>query len=57
MNDEEFAILKRLVEKRGREAAQVTVPPVDTVQYCSPRRLNPENPSDVHGKLEEKSEG
>ena len=36
VSDEELAILKRLVEKRGREAAQVTVTPVDTVQYCSP---------------------
>ena len=36
MSDEEFAVLKRLVEKRGREATQVTVTPVGTVQYCSP---------------------
>ena len=33
VSDEEFAILKRFVEKRGREEAQVTVSPVDTVQY------------------------
>ena len=33
VGDEEFARLKRLVEKRGREAAQVTVTPVNTVQY------------------------
>ena len=39
---EEFAIPKRLVEKRGREAAQVTVTPVDTVQYCSPSPQTPE---------------
>ena len=34
VSDEEFPILKRLVEKRSREAAQaqVTVKPVDTVQ-------------------------
>ena len=31
VSDEEFAVLKRLVEKRGREAAQVTVTPVDTI--------------------------
>ena len=31
VGDEEFARLKRLVEKRGREATQVTVTPVDTV--------------------------
>ena len=36
MSDEKSAILKRLVEKRGHEAAQVTVTPVDTVQHCSP---------------------
>ena len=36
MSDEEFAVLKRLVEKRGREATQVTVTAVGTVQYCSP---------------------
>ena len=47
VSDEEFAILKRLVEKRGREAAQVTVTPVDTVQYCSPRPQTPEQSSDV----------
>ena len=29
--DEELAVIKRYVEKRGREAAQVTVTPVDTV--------------------------
>ena len=38
VSDEELAVLKRLVEKRSREVAQVqvTVTPVDTVQYCSP---------------------
>ena len=36
MPNEELARIKRLVEKRGREAAQVTVTPVDTVQHCSP---------------------
>ena len=54
MSDEEFAILKRLVEKRSREAAQeqVTVTPVDTVQHCSPCPLNPEMPADVCMRLE-----
>ena len=42
MMDEEFVILKRLVEKREREAAQVTVTPVSTVQHCIPRSLTPE---------------
>ena len=43
VSDEEFAVLKRLVEKRGREATQATVTLVDTVQYCglSPQTLEP----------------
>ena len=43
VSNEEFAILKRLVEKRSREAAQaqVTVTPVDIVQHCCPARLIP----------------
>ena len=54
MTDEEFAVLKRLVEKRSREAAQaqVTVTPVDTVQHCSPCPPNPDMPSDVCFNLE-----
>ena len=32
---EELAVIKRYVEKRSREAARMTVTPVDTVQYCS----------------------
>ena len=47
VSDEEFAILKRLVGKRGREAAQVTVTPVDTVQYCSPSPQTSEPSPDV----------
>ena len=35
----------------------MAVTPVDTVQYCSSRPLNPEIPSDVHVKMEEKDEG
>ena len=52
VSDGEFAILKRLVERRGREATQVVVTPVDTVQHCSPCPLNPEMPSDVYMRLE-----
>ena len=55
--DEELAVIKWYVEKRSREAVQVSVTPVDIVQYCSPRPLNPEIPSDVHVKMEEKDEG
>ena len=44
VSDEEFVILKWLVEKRSREAAQtqVTVTLIDTVQYCSPSPQIPE---------------
>ena len=52
VSDEELAVLKRLVEKRGREAAQVTVTPVDTVQHCSPCPLDPEPSPDVCVKLD-----
>ena len=51
MSTEEFAILKRFVEKRGREEPQVTVTPVDTVQYCSPSPRTPDPSSDVCFKL------
>ena len=52
VSDEKFAILKRLVEKRGREAAQVTVTPVDTVQHCSSYSPNPDMPSSIYVELE-----
>ena len=54
---EELTVVKRYGEKRSREAAQVTVTPIDTVQYCNPRPLNPEISSDVHVKMGEKYEG
>ena len=47
----EFARVKEYVEERAREAAQVTVTPVDTVQPCSPCPPNPDMPSDVRFKL------
>ena len=52
VSDEEFTVLKRLVEKRSHEAAQaqVTVTPVSTVQHCSPCPPNPDMP-DVCFKL------
>ena len=42
------------MEKRSRETAQaqVTVTPVDTVQYCSPSPQTPESSPDVCVKLE-----
>ena len=50
--DEELAAIKRYVEKRSREAAQMTVTPVDTVQYCSPSPQTPEPSPDVCINLE-----
>ena len=52
MIDEEFAVIKRLVETRGRDAAQVTVTQVSTVQHCSPIPQTPEPPSDRCFNLE-----
>ena len=52
VSDEEFAVLKRLVEKRGREATQTTVTPVATVQYCSPSPQTPEPSPDICFELE-----
>ena len=55
LSDEEHAILKRLVEKRDREAAQVTaVTRDDTVQHCSPISQTPEPPSGEYYNLENK---
>ena len=51
----EFAVIKRYVERRSREAAraQVTaVTRVDTVQYCIPISQTPEPPSGVYLNLE-----
>ena len=45
MKNKEFDILKRLVEKRDREAVQPSVTPVSTAQHCIPRLFNPEIPS------------
>ena len=47
VSDEDFAVIKRLVETRDRDAAQVTVTQVSTVQHCSPIPKTPEPPSDV----------
>ena len=57
--DEELAAIKRYVERRSSEAAQVTVTPVSTVQHGFPRSLslNPETPSHVYVSMGEKDEG
>ena len=52
VSDEGFAIIKRVEERRGREAAQATATPVSTVQHCIPRLLNPEMLPDVCVSLE-----
>ena len=41
VSDDEFAMLKRLVEKRDCDAAHETVAPGDTEKYRSPRSLTP----------------
>ena len=52
LSDEELAAIKRYVERRSREVAQVTVTPVSAAQHCIPRSPNPEMPSDVCVNLE-----
>ena len=52
LSDEEFAAIKRYVERRSREAAQVTVTPVSTVQHCIPCSQTSEPSSDVCAILE-----
>ena len=54
--DEELAAIKRYVERRSREAAQVTVTPVSTAQHCIPRSLTPKIPPNVCVSLEEKDQ-
>ena len=51
---EELAVIKRYVEKRSRETAQaqVTVTPVDTVQYFSLSPQTPEPSLNVYVNLE-----
>ena len=55
VSDNEFAMLKRLVEKRDSDAAYATFAPVDTARYRSPRSLTPEIPPDVCVSLEERT--
>ena len=52
VSDKDLAVIKRLVETRDRDAAQVTVTQVSTVQHCSPIPQTPEPPSDVCFNLE-----
>ena len=63
VSDEEFARIKRLVERRFRDAAHVTIASVDTAQYCSPRSPSSETSFDTvymekkDEDVEEKYEG
>ena len=54
LTDAEFAMLKRFLEKRDRDAAHATVAPVDTAQYSSPGLLTPKIPSGVCVDMEKK---
>ena len=55
--DEEFARFKRIVERRSRDAAHVTVASIDTIQYCSHRSRSPEISFDARGYMEKNNEG
>ena len=53
LSDEEYATLKRCMDKRCRQAkAQMTAKPVGTVQQCSPSSPNPDTTPDVCFNLE-----
>ena len=49
-------MIKRFVERRGRNAAHMTVTPVDTVQYCSRRSPSPEISFGTRVYIENKDE-
>ena len=52
LSDEEYATLKRCMDKRCRKEAQVQAKPVGTVQHGSPISPNPDTPSNAYVKLE-----
>ena len=49
-------MLKRILEKRGRDAIHLTVAPVDTAQTCSPRSRSPETSFDARVYMEKNDE-
>ena len=56
--DVEFVMLKHIVEeRRGCDAAQVTVAPMDTAQHCSPRSRSPEITFDARAYMKKNDEG
>ena len=57
LSNKEFAMIKRFVERRGRDTAHATVGPADTAQYRSPRSPTLEIPSDVRACMDENEEG
>ena len=50
--DEKFARLKRIVERRGRDTAHMTVASIDTAQYCNPRSRCPKKSFDTRVYME-----
>ena len=55
---EEFAMLKRMiVERRGHDAAHVTIAPIDTAQLCSHRSRSSEISFDVRVCMEKSDDG
>ena len=54
--DVEFAMLKRIVERRDRDAAHVTVAPIGTAQPCSPQSRSSEISFDARVYMEKNDE-
>ena len=52
--DAEFAMFKRFAERRGRDAAHVTVASIDSAQHCSSQSRSPEISFDVRVCTEKK---
>ena len=57
LTDEELVMLKRIVERRSRDAAHATVASIDRAQYCNPRPPSPEISSGTCICMEENEEG
>ena len=47
LTNEELVMLKRIVERRSRDAVHATVTSIETAQYCDPRQPSPETPFDA----------
>ena len=55
--DEQLVMLKRIVERRSRDATHATVASIDRSQYCNPRPPSPEISSGTRICMEENEEG